>query len=31
MARRLKAALANWTWPGDETDEEIQKALKELG
>jgi hypothetical protein len=31
MARRLQAAWANWKWPGDETDEEIQKALKELG
>jgi hypothetical protein len=31
MARRFQTALANWTWPGDESDEEIQKAMKELG
>ncbi len=31
MARRFQAALANWTWPGDETDEQIQQALRELG
>ncbi len=31
MARRLQAAMANWSWPGDETDEEIQQALRELG
>jgi hypothetical protein len=31
MARRFQAALANWSWPGDETDEEIQQALRELG
>jgi hypothetical protein len=31
MARRLQGALAKWSWPGDETDEELQKALKELG
>ena len=29
MARRLREVIG--TWPGDETDEEIQKALKELG
>ena len=31
MSRRFQAKLANWTWPGDETDEEIQQALRELG
>jgi hypothetical protein len=28
MARRLKAAVG--TWPGDETDEQVSKALEEL-
>jgi hypothetical protein len=30
-ARRLKDALARWTWPGDETDDQLAAALKELG
>jgi hypothetical protein len=29
MARRLQSVLG--TWPGDETDEQIAQALKELG
>jgi hypothetical protein len=29
QARRLRASMGNW--PGDETDEQIEAALKELG